>query len=147
MKTAHHSVMFSRAMRRTAFLGLLFCLLPSFAFSSVSYDLKKETPEVKNAIQSRQSRFETIRDLKASGLIGENNRGYLEVIHQRGTSGKGFVEAENADRRTIYNAIVAQNLLPPSALAQVEAAFAEVQRDRAHSGESIQLPSGEWVKK
>ncbi len=141
----------SHLARQSAKAGLILllsvCALPLPSLWAVSYDLKEETPEVKTAVRNRQSRFETLQGLKTSGLIGENNRGYVEVISQAGASAKGFVEAENADRKTIYNAIVTQNLLPPSALAQVETAFAEVQGDRAKSGESIQLPSGQWTKK
>jgi len=109
-----------------------------------SYDIKEMTPEIQQSLSGRQARYAQLKQLKASGAIGENNQGYVEALSGEGNS---VASAENADRRVIYSAIVQQNNLGGNGLAQVQKVFAEVQRDKATAGESIQLASGEWTKK
>ncbi len=114
---------------------------------AASYDIKEMTPEVKSALDSRRGRFEQLSALKAAGKVGENNKGYVEVLSGGGVGAEGLVSAENSDRKTIYKTIVAQNGLPGDALSTVEKVFAQVQRDKAAPGDSIQNESGAWVKK
>lgn len=109
-----------------------------------SYDIKEMTGEIKNALSGRQDRYSQLKQLKSDGAAGENNQGYVEALS---AAAKSVANAENADRRVIYSAIVQQNNLGGSGLAQVQKVFAEVQRDKASPGESIQLASGEWTKK
>lgn len=111
---------------------------------AVSYDLKEETPEVKNALAARQSRWNELRSLKDKNLIGEDNQGYVKALS---AETEAIASAENSDRQTIYRAIVKQNNLPADSLSQVQKVFSEVHHQKARSGDSIQLPSGEWVKK
>lgn len=111
---------------------------------AAAYDLKEITPEVERALSGRQSRYNQLQELKAQNKIGEGSRGYLKSFSSEEPS---ILKAENADRKTIYRAIVDQNGLGASGMAQVEAVFAEVQRDKARPGDRIQLPSGEWSKK
>lgn len=109
-----------------------------------SYDIKEMTPEIQQSLSGRQARYGQLKQLKSEGAIGENNQGYVEALSGAGNS---VASAENADRRVIYSAIVQQNELGGSGLDQVQKVFAEVQRDKAAAGESIQLSSGEWTKK
>jgi len=109
-----------------------------------SYDIKEMTSEIQQALSGRQARYGQLKQLKASGAIGESNEGYVEALSGSGAS---IASAENADRRVIYSAIVQQNNLGANGLAQVQKVFAEVQRDKAAPGESIQLPGGNWTKK
>lgn len=125
-------------------LSILFLFtLASQAFA-VNYDLKEETPAVKSAIEGRQSRWREIRSLKDKNLIGEDNQGYVKAL---APEAEQIAAVENADRETIYHAIVAQNHLPPSSLSEVQTVFMEVHHRKARNGDSIQLPSGEWIKK
>jgi uncharacterized protein YdbL (DUF1318 family) len=64
-----------------------------------------------------------------------------------GASSGAIVASENRDRKVIYQAIVDQNNLGAGGMAQVKLVFGDVQREKARSGDLIQLPSGEWVKK
>lgn len=109
-----------------------------------SYDIKEMTPEIQQALSGRQARYSQLKQLKSEGAIGETNQGYVEALSG---SGNGVTDAENSDRRVIYSAIVQQNNLGAQGLTQVQKVFAEVQHDKATSGESIQLASGEWNKK
>lgn len=113
--------------------------------ASPSYDIREKTPEIQQAISSRQERFSSLKQKKSQGEIGENNRGYVEAFG--GPESSSLADSENRDRSTLYRAIVDQNQLGSSGLSQVEAVFAEVQRDKASPGEKIQLPSGTWTQK
>ena len=110
------------------------------------YDIKTITPAVKAAIDARKARFSELKALKAQGLVGENNRGYVEVLGG-GAEAKALVNAENANRKMVYQAIVEQNELGAGALSTVEGVFAGVQRGKAVAGEKIQDPSGNWITK
>lgn len=113
---------------------------------AAGYDIKEMTPEVKAALDARRSRFEQLRQFKEKGVIGENNRGYVQALGSDPVA-ESLVVAENKDRKFIYQTIVTQNDLPSDALATVEQVFAQVQRDKAASGEKVQTPGGEWVTK
>lgn len=110
------------------------------------YDIKTMTPDVKAALEARKDRFSQLKELKAKGLVGENNRGYVQAFGG-GADVTALVNAENADRKAIYEAIVEQNELGGRALVTVESVFAGVQRDKAEPGEKIQSPSGSWMTK
>ena len=132
-------------MKKTFFAFILILLSTSPAFAA-RYDIKEMTPEIQQALSNRQSRYGELQSSKAQGALGENSQGYVGVLNPA-DGAEALASAENADRKTIYSAIVSQNGLPAGGLAQVEAVFGEVQRDKAKPGESIQLPSGEWTKK
>ena len=112
----------------------------------VTYDIKEMTPEVKAALDNRRNRFEQLRNFKEKGIIGENNRGYVEALLDDAEA-KALVEAENQDRKFIYKTIVQQNNLPTDALATIEGVFAQVQRDKASPGDKIQDTNGQWITK
>jgi uncharacterized protein YdbL (DUF1318 family) len=127
----------------------LCCVVILLSLSSVAlaqYDIKTITPDVKAALEARKGRFSELKALKAKGLVGESNRGYVEAI-SGGADVKALVNAENKDRKAVYQAIVEQNELGDGVLATVEGVFAGVQRDKAVAGEKIQEPSGNWVTK
>ncbi len=137
-------------MRNTFVLALaLFCialLSPEVAFSQgAQYNIKTMTPAIKMSLESRRDRYDQLQGLKKSGVIGENNQGYIEVL-QAGKGAESIAERENKDRRVIYDAIVEQNNLENS-LNIVEKVFAQVQRDKALSGEKIQDENGNWITK
>ena len=109
------------------------------------YDIKKMTPEVKQALENRRDRFDNLKALQSSGKIGENNRGYVQVLAQD-DSLQAVVKAENEDRSIIYETIAEQNGLE-DVIETIEKVFAQVQREKASSGEMIQLENGEWITK
>ena len=124
----------------------IFLLLETTWVFAASYDIKQMTPQVQQALNGRQRRYEELQILKASGLIGENNQGYAEALKNQSNAGQ-LAGQENEDRKVIYHAIVAQNNLGPSGLWEVQRAFAEVQRDKARPGDFVQSASGEWAQK
>ena len=135
--------------RPTILSGILVLLLTAFVQTNLwaaKYDIKEMTPEVKSALDARRARYDQLTALKAEGKVGENNRGYVEALGSGGGAAD-VVAAENKDRKAIYNTIVTQNGLTADSLETIEKVFAQVQRDKAASGDSIQDESGNWKKK
>jgi uncharacterized protein YdbL (DUF1318 family) len=129
--------------KRTWVMAVFLAAFGTLQAFAGQYDLKEMTAEVKQALAGRQQRYDELQQLKASGQVGENNQGYVEALK----GGGSIVTAENQDRRVIYNAIVSQNQFGPGGIAQVQKAFAEVQRDKARPGDYVQGASGEWKQK
>jgi uncharacterized protein YdbL (DUF1318 family) len=93
--------------------------------------------------QRMKERLPAIEELKDKGLVGENNQGYLEFVADK-TAAAGVVEAENADRRTIYEAIAKQQGVGVELVGQRRAAqIAEI----AGPGEWLQGQDGKWYQK
>src|SRR4051812_5702972 len=113
------------------FSALLFSS-PGTGFAEEKYEIKEMTPEIKSALEDRKERFERLKSLKANGTLGENNRGYIEVLDFQLQANR-LAASENNDRRTIYMAIEQQNNLS-NAMETIEKVFAQVQRDKASPG-------------
>ncbi len=109
------------------------------------YDIKEMTPEISQAIKNRQARYAELQTLKQNNKVGETNQGYAADLGN--ASAVSIVAAENRDRKVIYHAIANQNNLGPSGFKTIEKVFAEVQREKASAGESIQLADGTWSTK
>jgi uncharacterized protein len=95
------------------------------------------------AVRARMSqRLPAIDDMKARGVVGENNRGFLEA---RGAGADdGVISAENRDRETVYAALAQQTNTSPE---QVGKARARQIAQGSKLGVWIQDSSGEWKKK
>ncbi len=135
--------------RKTLLIVLSACLL-AVSYNHVvlaqgKYSIKEMTPQVQGALENRRDRFDKLKELKASGAIGENNQGYVQVL-AKGEGADEIVSAENADRKLIYEAIAKQNELQ-GALDTIEKVFAQVQRDKATAGDKIQTEAGDWITK
>ncbi|MBN1493854.1 MAG: YdbL family protein [Candidatus Omnitrophica bacterium] len=124
--------------------GILLATFTTHAIAAM-YDLKTITPAIQQALDARRGRFNELQSLKSQGIVGENKAGYVEVVTSDETA-HAIINAENQDRKLIYQAIADQNGLT-SALGTIEAVFAEVQRSKAQPGEHIQLENGAWVTK
>jgi uncharacterized protein len=88
-------------------------------------------------------RLPAIKALKAGGVVGENNQGYLTIRNQD-TPQKGLIDAENQDRQTIYNAIAKKQGTTPELVGQRRAIQIA---EKADSGTWIQDPKGKWRAK
>lgn len=130
-------------MKKLLMMVLMFVALGPVVQAQSSYDIKELTPVVKSALDARKARFPELKELKMQGVVGENNRGYVEALGG-GKKVAALVAAENVDRKQVYEAIVEQNDLPSGALETVEIVFARVQREKAEPGEKVQDVSGNW---
>jgi uncharacterized protein len=130
-------------MKKQLLIFTLVCAAAMTVSAQSKYDIKEMTPAVKASLDGRKARFAELKKLKAKGLVGETNHGYIQKLGG-GKNVDAVVAAENQDRKTVYEAIVQQNNLGPAALATVESVFAGVQRDKAEPGEKVQDVSGRW---
>jgi uncharacterized protein len=87
------------------------------------------------------------------GQVGITKDGFLEV---RGTAGLGLpqvaalkrlVDADNADRRRLYEEVAKALNLKPEQVSQVRQIFAKQWRDKAQAGWPVQADDGQWSRK
>jgi uncharacterized protein YdbL (DUF1318 family) len=89
------------------------------------------------------ARIPVLRDLKAQGIIGENNQGYLEYRGSKRPH-EDVVQAENQDRRTVYSAIAKQQGATEELVGKQRAVQIA---EKADSGEWLQNAAGKWYQK
>ena len=120
-----------KLLKTIAVLGIL---------ATIVFSLHVYADDIKSRMQSR---LPAIKELKIAGVIGENNKGYLEFV---GSLRKGgdVVQAENSDRKEVYAAIAQQQ---GTTIEGVGKRRAEQIASRAASGEWLQNESGNWYKK
>jgi uncharacterized protein YdbL (DUF1318 family) len=95
-------------------------------------------------IKSRmRSRLPELVTLKANGIIGENNQGYLTVL-KTPTDKAPLITAENEDRRTIYSAIAKKQSTTAALVGQRRALQIA---EKAAPGTMIQGRDGNWRPK
>lgn len=90
-----------------------------------------------------KQRLPAIAALKAKGIVGETNQGYLGFVSGN-REGAGVVAAENKDRKAIYTHIAGQQ---GASVELVQKRRAKALADRAKPGQYIQTAGGAWVKK
>ena len=90
-----------------------------------------------------KSRLPTIAQLKTEGVIGEDNQGYLGFVTSKEKE-EEVVQAENSDRKKVYNAIAKQQGTSAELVGERRA---KQIAERAKSGEWLQDESGKWYKK
>ena len=89
------------------------------------------------------ARLPVLKDLKAQGIIGENNQGYL-VYRGSKRPNEQAVQAENQDRRVVYSTIAKQQ----GATTELVGMQRAVQiAEKADSGEWLQEGTGKWYQK
>jgi uncharacterized protein YdbL (DUF1318 family) len=97
-----------------------------------------------DAVKDRMmARLPVINELKSKGIVGENNQGYLE-FRTGDRSQAAVVDAENQDRRAVYQAIAARQNTTTEFVGQTRAAQIA---DRESPGVWIQNSAGAWNKK
>ena len=107
----------------------------------------KADPNSSDVRERRRSRRDQIKAWKSAQLIGENNTGLLEARTADGSlsdSVKKVVDAENADRRLVFQAIAGKQNIPVESVAQrMGARMAE----RSAEGTWVQDGAGKWTVK
>lgn len=118
-----------------SFFVFLSCLL---VFSSTSQAASAQE------IQERmKTRYPVITNMKDSGIVGENNKGYLEFRAAK-LQNKDIVDAENSDRKTVYQAI-AQKQNTTADLVGSRRAIAIAENGK--TGHLFQRENGTWYVK
>jgi uncharacterized protein YdbL (DUF1318 family) len=105
---------------------------------------------------SRVFNRDDIDDFKEEGIVGENSRGYLEVVDSTVLRADSSLAAlvdrvvfdENESRKVLMEWYISlRQDLTEEDLPQVEASFAQRNRESAKPGELIQDEEGSWKRK
>ncbi|MGD2184889.1 MAG: YdbL family protein [Desulfobacterales bacterium] len=124
--------------QRKLYMVIIWLLVGCFAagVSAFSADI--------NAIKaSMKKRLPVIEALKAKGILGENNRGYLEFVGSKKESAD-VVAAENKDRKAVYAAIAKQQGTTVEVVGTHRARQIVLKAD---PGEWLQDANGKWYQK
>lgn len=118
--------------------------------------MSEEKKKVLAAVQNRRFNKDDIVEFKKDLVVGENNKGYLEVRNAEKLSNddeyrkrvEQIVAAENQDRKVIMERTMQVNEKVASAGEEkVASVFAQIYQDESAPGTLIQLEDGAWVKK
>ena len=90
-----------------------------------------------------KDRLPGIIALKAAGIVGENNQGYLAFIGANQPE-QALVAAENQDRQLVYGAIAKQQGTTADVVGRRRALQIA---ENAKPGEWLQDAGGKWVQK
>ena len=93
--------------------------------------------------QRMKDRLPKIIELKAAGIIGENNQGLLAFVGGNKQE-QALVDAENKDRQLVYDAIAKQQGTTAAVVGRRRALQIA---GKAKPGEWLQDASGKWVQK
>lgn len=126
-------------MKKT--LSIIICALALIGGMTIAPEAHAQGPEVK---QRMAARLPQIDAAKLKGTIGENNQGFLEARGNAGAEVQSIIDAENADRRVVYEAIAKSTGSTAEKVGRTRAAQIA---ERAASGVWLQRPSGEWYRK
>ncbi|MCK5602505.1 YdbL family protein [Candidatus Pacearchaeota archaeon] len=113
------------------FILILAFLFPSFCVAA-------------DGIKERmKARVPTITSLKSSGVVGENNQGFLE-FRKKDNNQVNIINDENSDRRKVYSAIAKQQNTSAELVGRRRAKqIAEI----ARPGTWLQKQDNSWSKK
>ena len=96
------------------------------------------------AVKARiAQRLPKVDELKANGVLGENNRGFVEARGNDAAAG-AVIGAENSDRETVYAALAKQT---GTSAEQVGRARARQIASASAAGVWLQRDDGNWYKK
>lgn len=97
------------------------------------------------AINSRMvARIPAIDALKERKVVGENNRGYIEIRGSATAGDERLVADENRDRGAAYELIARRESTSPDAVGR---ARARQIAERSRPGVLLQAPDGSWYSK
>ena len=115
-------------------------LLPVFILGILLTNAYASSKSIKKRMIER---LPTIRALKEKGLVGENNKGYLEFVSSK-QENADVVEAENKDRKKVYEAIAKQQ----GTTVELVGKHRAIQlAKKAKPGEWLQDANGKWYQK
>ncbi|MEA3365987.1 MAG: DUF1318 domain-containing protein [Candidatus Hydrogenedentes bacterium] len=112
-------------------------------------ELKSDSERIREIAKRLKERFPKIEALKKQGLIGENDRGYVELRSndaleedtERKNDIEKLIKEENEDRKKLYTEIVKLNTDQADlTLTVVERIYAKKRLERAKTGEIFRLP-------
>jgi len=118
-------------------------------FTLALFVLPAATPGLRaqdlGAVKQRMAqRLPAIDALKERGVVGENNRGFLEARGALSGDEAKTVEAQNSDRKEVYGALAQKTGSSPD---QVGQARAKRIAEKSRAGIWLQDETGRWYRK
>jgi hypothetical protein len=123
-------------MKKRPFLTILTFVLIGFFIVGVS----ASADDIKTRMKKR---LPVIKALKAEGIVGEDNQGYLQFVGGKKEKAD-VIAAENNDRKTVYAAIAKQQGTTAELVGKRRAM--QIAK-KANPGEWVQDASGKWLQK
>ncbi|MCM8814392.1 MAG: YdbL family protein [Candidatus Omnitrophica bacterium] len=120
--------------------------------SSVSSELKTDSPKIKEAIAQMKSWAEELATYKKAGYIGETLEYQVAIVNlpQDATVAKNvreLVQKENKQRNIILEEIFRLNNVAPEQRQTFKEIFARTKLKNLKPGEWFQNPDGSWSQK
>jgi uncharacterized protein YdbL (DUF1318 family) len=117
--------------------------------------LSPEKKRVLDAYQAQKFNLDDVNEYKKKGLLGENNRGFLEIRAGEPIPNpeeeklvQDLTTDENSNRTIIMDRVIELNeSLKKADRSNVLAVFAEMNQKNSPAGTWIQDISGNWTKK
>jgi uncharacterized protein YdbL (DUF1318 family) len=94
--------------------------------------------------KDQEKRLPALDALKTSGVVGENNQGFVEVRGNGGDSAAKLVADENHDRAVVYTLFARKYNMAPE---QVGLRRARTIAEKSKPGIWLQAPDGTWYQK
>ena len=116
-------------------------------------DINVSTAAIRALKEAMKARAEQLKPYLDRGQVGIGADGMLVVRSLDGVALRDqatvrrLVEAENADRRTLYAEIAKANDFGKERIADIQRIFAETWIDKAEAGWWVQKSDGTWVRK
>ena len=120
--------------------GIFTTILTSLLFGVLMLSASSFADDIKARMKER---LPVIVELKAKGIVGENNKGYLEFVGGKKEKAD-VVAAENEDRKAVYAAIAKQQGTTAELVGKRRALQLA---QKADPGEWVQDANGNWLKK
>jgi uncharacterized protein YdbL (DUF1318 family) len=92
----------------------------------------------------QEKRLPALDALKASGVVGENNQGFVEVRGNGSDYAANLVADENHDRAVVYTVLARKYSIGPE---QVGLLRAKKIAEKSKPGIWLQAPDGTWYQK
>jgi uncharacterized protein YdbL (DUF1318 family) len=123
-------------MKKRTFMTILTVVLIGFFVAGVS----ASADDLKTRMKKR---LPVLKELKAKGIVGEDNKGYLQFVGAKKEK-PDVIAAENKDRKTVYAAIAKQQGTTAELVGKRRAL--QIAK-KADPGEWVQDAGGNWNKK
>ena len=117
--------------------------IPFILLFLITFSLSVSVVQAASVKERMAARFPAINTLKDQGVIGENNKGFLEFRGNKQPQ-KDIVNDENRDRQKVYEAIGKKQSASAVLVGQRRAATIA---QKSRPGHWFQNPDGSWHKK
>ena len=94
--------------------------------------------------KDQEKRLPALDALKTSGVVGENNQGFVEVRDNGGDSAAKLVADENHDRAVVYMLYARKYNIAPEQVGRLRA---KKVAEKSKPGIWLQAPDGTWYQK